>query len=237
MANSTETLAVQRALLMPEVLSAIFKWIHEDNASFWYAKDGHRDTHYRYGREGVLVRCGLVNRLWFKEAMRCLWMEPNVGFFRQCNLPALFAKINPSRRQFYADFIKKAVLVTISDSRDPDSPLCAVIFPKLEALKLVLDGYCDGFYVPKVNCPKLTNLEIDPPYESEPEESFGITRDEMDIILDQIPNVFPSLEYISFLNCVKINSGALKHLAERLPHFKDLDESEVRTSTEDDSDG
>jgi hypothetical protein len=41
-----------------------------------------------YGREGVLLRCGLVNKLWYAEAMPILWSTPGTwGMFMESTRP------------------------------------------------------------------------------------------------------------------------------------------------------
>lgn len=187
MADNNETTVVQRALLMPKILSTIFMWIHLDRYGYWYVYDEDGEKDYGYGREGVLARCGLVNKLWYNEAMRYLWMAPTLGFM-QNSLPALFANIHPARRQFYANFIKAAILVTVREdcAGECDDALRGVAFPKLESLHMILDGYGDGVYVPRIKSHRLAVLKINPPYDVNP-ETFGVTRDEMDTILEQIP--------------------------------------------------
>jgi hypothetical protein len=187
-ANNNEITVVQRALLMPEILSTIFKWISPDQSGWWcvYNKEG--DEEYAHTREGVLARCGLVNKLWYNEAMRCLWREPTHGFFAS-SLQQLFAKIDPARRQFYANFIEAAILSTADEDQvgKSDDALSGVTFPKLKSLYMFLVGPA----VPKTKILQLAVLEIDPYYDSHPEtngpEIFGLSRAKMDTFLEQIP--------------------------------------------------
>jgi hypothetical protein len=200
MADNNEMTVVPRALSIPEILSTIFMWIHQDQDGYWYVYDEEGDQDYGYGREGVLARCGVVNKLWHNEAMRYLWMAPTLGFM-QNSLPALFANIDPARRQFYANYIKTATLVTVSEDRagECDDALRGVAFPKLQSLHMMLDGYGDGLYVPRIQIHRLAVLEINPQYDVNP-ETFGMTSDEMDTILEQIPvRPVPYTSWTSYL--------------------------------------
>ena len=104
MASDIEITAAQRALGIPEILSAILRWIYRDDYSWWISAPNEDGTlGHLHNSRGVLLRCGLINTLWNKESMRYLWKEPRTLGFRKSSLPVFFAKIEPSRRQLYAN--------------------------------------------------------------------------------------------------------------------------------------
>lgn len=202
MAGHTKPTAVQRALQMPEILSRIFERIYEDYKSYYsvYDEEGEEEeVIYSYGREGVLVRCGLVNNLWYHEAMRLLWRAPTVGFYLQNSFVKYFAKIDPARRQFYANYVEEAKLVTVNEERaaECDDVLKDVAFPRLKGVGMVLDDWNDGFYVPRIGKHWVTHLEIDPRFEYNP-TTYGMTIDEMGMILEQIPVRLSNLQATEF---------------------------------------
>lgn len=184
--------AAQRALMIPETLEAVLLWIDRDTTGYWYE---HGQPQIYYQREGVLARCGLVNRCWYKQATRLLWKHPAPKFrhHRQNSLPALFDNIDSERRQFYADFIENGVLVTVSssDASHVDEALRGLRFPKLESLSMYIEGGFYGYHIPRVEHPQLSALEIDPPYDVST-DTFGVPIDDMDEILEQVPVSSPS---------------------------------------------
>jgi len=198
-ANKQELSVIQQALEMPEVLSTILTWIHlDDNSSYSYEIEYDPDApedpvkhqwlygYGTYGRQGVLIRCGLVNKLWYIEVMPLLWSTPPLGSLWSATLFKVFANIDPPRRQFYANFVKKAELETL-DSNDVakwEIVFDGLKFPRLESLELRLNGP----YVPKIEGHCMKSLEVDPPFEMFPDGTrcYERTQDEMWAVLDQI---------------------------------------------------
>ena len=131
-------------------------------------------------------------------------------------------------------------MVTVHSDRahDVDAAIRCVEFPRLTSLTMNLDGYGDGTYVPRLEKHQVISMHIDPPFDVNP-DSYGVIRDEMDIIMDQIPVVnpylgcwgraapkltcyqivFPDLEFLSFIDRTRVHVGSLKRLAERLPYL------------------
>lgn len=191
--KATALTAAEHALRLPEILFSIFSWIHEDRYGYWgyieyYDDDGGYETEEPgYGHEGVLMRCGLVNKLWYAEAMPILWATPGtLGMLTSNSLPRFFSPIKSlARRQFYANFVQTATLVTVTEdaAAECDSALFGVTFPKSTSLKLILNHSC---YVPRVEGHGFTELLIDPPFECNP-DTYLMTRDQIGAVLDQIP--------------------------------------------------
>ena len=195
--------ASQRALLMPEVLSVIFDWIFEDREGGCIERpkteedaDGNDDGVVRVYYEGpsVLFHCALVNKLWFDESIRHLWREPYIWEHSGVTtLTSHMKRLEPARRQFYANFIEAATDRTTWTADRDDSVLQGIRFPKLHHLKLMLDAEC----VPKIEGHNIKVLELDPHFEWNP-ETYCITQDTMDTILDQIA-VRPFSAFLSIL--------------------------------------
>src|ERR1700761_4333209 len=153
MTDSRQEIAVQRALLMPEILSAVLIWITLDEFG---------DIHHGYGPGGVLARCGLVSKLWFNEAIPYLWRDLTMMGYMYHHLSALFALVEPTRRQFYANFVETATIVTLYEDRprEEDDALRGVAFPKLKSLCMRLGGRRQ-IHVPMIESHRVTALEID----------------------------------------------------------------------------
>ena len=201
--------AAYRVLSMPELLREIFSWINKDDGfsceigadavdAFLESIDWNEvsslsnidwsncpETHY-YHKRGVLLRCGLVNTLWWSEAIRFIWR--NLGGRGPGNFLDCFAGFHdPCRKQFHANLVKQADLVLINedDADIYDSLIQGVIFPNLQRLCLYCPNSLD--YIPQLQCPSLKILEIDPQFESEfgfPE--YGLSQEQWDKVLCQI---------------------------------------------------
>ncbi|KAF7352188.1 putative rta1 domain protein [Mycena venus] len=209
---ATDTV-VQTALLLPEILDLIFRHVHGTYCS-------HKD----------LATCGLVNRFWYQESMPNLWRDLTTS---NCTLPSLFHNIGPARRQFYANFIERAdlTLAGISTAAETDEALHGLAFPRLTVLKIWVPnpGYDDPPHVPSIQNHRIVALEIDPHYEMCYPEFFGVLEEEWEVILEQIPNVFPDLERFEFKDCSLVEQRVLERFAGRLPRLEVLDYSLVRS--------
>ncbi|KAJ6541483.1 hypothetical protein B0H19DRAFT_1077326 [Mycena capillaripes] len=107
-----------------------------------------------------------------------------------CTLPHLFHRIEPVRRQFYANFIERTsvVLVGISTTVEDNEALCGLAFPRLTALKIKVPSQYGGpLHVPRIQNHRVVVLEVNPHYESCYPESFGVFKKEWEVILEQIP--------------------------------------------------
>ncbi|PYI11329.1 hypothetical protein BO78DRAFT_413805 [Aspergillus sclerotiicarbonarius CBS 121057] len=107
MTPNDETLnntAVQRALMIPEVLGMIFRWIRLDYKGEWLSYNS------PYNGANTLYSCILVSNLWYQEAIRYLWQGADSDMPFACNTLDLLGKIAEPRRQLYAKFIKSACL-------------------------------------------------------------------------------------------------------------------------------
>ena|ERR1700761_879091 len=100
------------------------------------------------------------------------------------HLPVLFAIIEPARRQSYANFVETAFIITVSEGslRKCDDALRGIAFPKQKLLRMY--PRCGQIYVPVIENHRLTILDIDPPFDVNP-ITYGMTRDEMETILEQ----------------------------------------------------
>lgn len=186
--------ATCRVLSTPELLREIFCWIDKDDDFCCEVGNDAEDaflesiewdkvcslgdidwsncprTHL-YHKKGVLLRCGLVNTLWWCEAIRFIWRRLSGPGHGNTDLLGCFSRFHdPCRKQFHANLITQADLFSINeDNADTyDSLLQGVIFPTLQHLRLYCPERCD--YIPHLQCPSLKILEINPHFECE----FGI---------------------------------------------------------------
>ncbi|KAJ6541493.1 hypothetical protein B0H19DRAFT_959101 [Mycena capillaripes] len=215
MADTNRLTVGQTALLLPEILDLIFRHVHDIDVDQW----SHAD----------LAPCGLVNRLWYHESMPHLWRH---GTWI-CTLPRLFHCIEPARRQFYANFIERAwvALAGISTAAEDDEALRGLAFPRLTALKITVMNppYDDPSHVPRLQNHRVVALQVDPHYEACYPEFFGVSEEEWEVILEQIPIVFLDLERFEFEDCALVEQRVLERFAERLPRLEVLDYSLVRS--------
>lgn len=195
--------ATQQALSMPEILAQIFVWVSEDTG-IWtdhaMTEENRRhspdlsdsETEYQIDCYGVLVRCALVNSQWHDEAMRVLWNHWQDSCFCPRRLVDVFEKIDPARRQKYANFISQADLFVIEeDDRVEVAEKCfeGIIFPNLEHLLLQVPGGAHGddkIDIIPYGAPRLVTLEIDPRFEIYP-DMYGVFQEEWEKIFELIP--------------------------------------------------
>lgn len=199
-----EVLSAKRALSIPETLAAIFFWIYTECL--------------RSDALAHLARYGQVNKTWFDEAMRLLWRDPTTTLHpKQSSLVLLFAKTNPERRQFYANFIQRANLTTIGGyvTAQSNYMLRDIEFPRLRCLRLIVDYHGFRVDVPFLRNHSLTELEI--------ESYCSKSKDDMDMILEQIPDIFPQLEKVTFVQRAWIKSISLGLFKSRLTRLKVLE--------------
>ncbi|KAE8138984.1 hypothetical protein BDV38DRAFT_243376 [Aspergillus pseudotamarii] len=247
--------ATDRVLSSPELLCEIFSWINKDDTFCCTVGNEAEDVFYEsidwskvgslseidwsnfpeahnYGKRGVLLRCSLVNSLWWSEAIRFIWERLSGGPWNT-DLPGCFAGfLDPYRKQFHANLVKQADLVTIDeDNADAHDRLIeGVIFSKLERLCLYCPENVD--YVPQLQCPSLKILEIDPYFESEfGRNKYGLSQEQWDKVLDRISVLFPTLQTVNFLDYARVWPGALTRFEKRLPALEAFDKKSVVEST------
>ncbi|KAF7631600.1 hypothetical protein F9C07_2125923 [Aspergillus flavus] len=105
-----------------------------------------------------------------------------------------------------------------------DAILRGLRFPRLSLLYLDVershkerqDWQC---HIPRLGSHRISVLLFD--YRCGME--FGLTPHEMDQVIDQIPDTFPQLEYMSFKSRPKVNKGAFKRLNGQLPRLGCID--------------
>jgi len=233
MANNRELGAVHSALHLPEILHIIFTWIQRDTGGFWPLYDKEKDNAVdSYGVDGVLARCALVNKLWYLKAMPILWAFPNshCGSKPAC-LTQIFGAIEPPRRQSLANFVREANLVTVDTSDNRDAAIRGIAFPKLQTVTMTLDDY-SGVHVPRIENHIIKSLDLDPRFEYYP-DTYGMSPDQMESVLDQISIVFPELESLGFIDRAQVQTGALERLVKRLTSLKSFDHELVDETQED----
>ncbi|KAF8198280.1 hypothetical protein K438DRAFT_1967021 [Mycena galopus ATCC 62051] len=123
------------------------------------------------------------------------------------------------------------VLAGISTAAETDEALHGLAFPRLTALKIRVStsGYHDPPHVLNIQNHRIVELEIDPHYEACYPEYFGVSKEDWEFIMEQIPNVFPDLERFKFEDCALVEQRVLKRFAGRLPRLEVLDYSLVRS--------
>ena len=116
--------------------------------------------------------------------------------WHKASLPALFAKIDPERRGFYARFVEKCSLTSIPfpaatnlasnksagnsiseadmsqklmRTKEADETLRGIAFPRLQVVRLMISSSgCD--YVPPIDAAQVVTLELTPAFYYDPSE-------------------------------------------------------------------
>ncbi|KAJ7640849.1 hypothetical protein DFH06DRAFT_623873 [Mycena polygramma] len=225
--NMESNTAAPVALSLPEIVDWVFCCFDVD-------EDGD-DWDARHAKLADLSRSGRVNKLWYHEAMRHLWRDGSVTHWSCPTLPELFAPIARARRQFYAGLIECCILDVLFDTADAavaiDAALQGLDFSRLSEVRMRATGwsYRNRPHVPRLEKNRVRHLKVDPRYEACNPEVFGVSEEEWDDILDQIPTVFPDLRIFEFEDCALVKQSTLKRFARRLPHLRELNYSLVRT--------
>jgi hypothetical protein len=214
MTDNDQMTVAQRALQMPEIISMTFTWIFRDKNSVSHEDDWDDDygtsRYHKKRREGNLLRCGLVNKLWFVEAMPFLWSNPTLlidGTSRH-TLPKRLAKIDSTRKQIYANFVQEAVLATFQGPRvnECEALFRGLKFPRLQCLEMSMGDLENGFNVPGIRNHAIVSLKLFPVLE--------ISYD-----WGQHPQIVPILEQIPVS---QLFGGPVAHIAHGL-HFCTLE--------------
>lgn len=191
--------ATNKVLTNPILLERIFAWILEDDLIYLDpAEDSDASSveSGTYNVESTLVHCAQVCKEWFPSAARTIWRNSirDSAVTAQWNFSTYFEKIEPGRRQIYADFVESAELVLIEDKERACRTKELVEdlrFPNLTSIVLFVASYQwndDIFHeIPIFHAPGLKSLEIDPHFECEfghPE--YFVSQDEWVRIFDLI---------------------------------------------------
>ncbi|KAJ0339884.1 hypothetical protein COL154_001345 [Colletotrichum chrysophilum] len=177
---------------------------------------------HHYCRGGVLMRCMLVNKLWFEFATPFLWKEPTemVSYpSYKTAIVAILSAIEPVRRQMYA----KHVEIGFNEGRDNED-LTELEFPRLREMQLRTDYEIN---LPKINGYGVKVLSVDPRYEPCYPEVYTLTQDRMNELLDQIAERFRNIESLSICDSALAYPGTMKKFKDRMPHLVDFDHSYV----------
>lgn len=145
--------ATHRVLELPELLSTILGFLHREGL-----ESGVRAAFRRLH----LFPCALVNKQWYRETIWHLWKD-----LSQWDEPVdhFFGPITPSRRQFYADLVRKATLHFCPTYRTDHPWLEGLAFPLLEKLYYLIDLPNDAdvrvdLPPPNINAPRLKKVKI-----------------------------------------------------------------------------
>lgn len=190
--------AAHKVLSSPLLLEQIFTWIYEDVYGSWPVPERPqtpRDEDEEYDsidyieRGGVLARCALVSKQWFYEATRILWRDWEDKIFWRPEFVETFTKMEPTRRQLYADMIHHAQLAVVEN---PDlfytvqTTFADITFSNLKSLYLYVpgDGSCRA-EISIFHAPQLKELSFDPQYDWLP-VSYSVGQEEWKVIFDLI---------------------------------------------------
>ncbi|KAH8680728.1 hypothetical protein BX600DRAFT_491074 [Xylariales sp. PMI_506] len=264
MASTSDVSTTERALLLPEILSLVFHWILQDKGFsqpvYGDGPDPNREADlrsmlglgpddelalddedqepellYSYGASGVLIRCGMVNSLWYSVAMPHAWKS--VGRFPispENTMESIFGRIDPSRRQYHANLVVEACMAGVAEGAaadKADANLEGVEFPNLKQVELRLVGFHESMHIPILGKSGVTVLKLNPYFESNP-DTWGVCQKEMGKILEQIPSVFPDVEDLSVVDQCLAYPGALERCASRLTNLKVFNHCLVKVTAE-----
>lgn len=81
---------------------------HDDDDDYDDDEDDDDEPGEYIGSGGVLMRCATVNKTWFYETTRILWRNWEERTLYGSVMTETFLKIEPDRRQCYANMIHRA---------------------------------------------------------------------------------------------------------------------------------
>lgn len=150
--------SVRSVMAIPELVSEILSWLSDEYVEYWTPASGDREPVRK--RYYTLSRCGRVNRLWFREAMRHLWADASKA--PTFSLPHSMGKIEPKRRQMYANLIVSANFIDVEKKnvKSNNSSLRGVTFPRLKRLHLILDMKRQTVCMPRLRAPVLDEVHL-----------------------------------------------------------------------------
>ena len=182
-------------------------------------RDQHCSQCSYFQRAGVLLRCALVNHLWFSEAMRILWrnrQEYNPWSAPSANqdINKFFKGLEPERRQMYARWIVEG---SVSNEPEPHSLFNNVEFLKLRVLYIPLNvNYI--WDIPKISAPRLKDLMLNL-YSYSDLKRYPVGQEDMAKILDFVARSFPNLWYLQILGNCLTHVGEVDRFKKRMPEL------------------
>ncbi|KAJ5178162.1 uncharacterized protein N7500_000861 [Penicillium coprophilum] len=206
------TTATQRALGIAEIVGHIISFLPQE----------------LYGPETDLISSALVSNFWLAEALPLIWRQVYVGTVQE-----IFSRLDPSRRQFYANFVTFAHTRVFNDLHTPqDSPcdLNGIVFPKMTELLVFVNAKVGECSLSNLNCPNLRRMTF---------ASWGKSMDSGRIgaqgwesIFWDLPTKYPSLKELGFIYPPGLYPHALGRLKARHPNLLYcLDKPRVRWTT------
>jgi hypothetical protein len=158
MADSTKFTAAQKVLSTCELISEILQNLYECHSTDETNKISEDSPPSWYS---MLAKYSRVNKSWFREAMRLLW--PDATAVKHRSLIQILSRVEPSRRQFYANYIQSACFVDVckANIRKNNKILRGMVFPKLRYLAVIINQYGrQKLWMPYLNAPRLETLHI-----------------------------------------------------------------------------
>lgn len=216
--------ATHRVLNNPLILELILIWISRDKRGSWPDPERLRnlreenpdysdnDYQHYFNANGVLVRCAQVSRQWHYEAARLLWRNWSDNYCWYCPFVMVFEKIEPARRQFYAELIHHVVVYAVEREdllQSVTEIFDGLCFSNLESLTLFVAGQPttldDRVEIPIFHAPKLRTLSFEPRYEWQP-EMYGVDQDEWKALFDLVTVGSPTLLYANLRTNIRCRS-------------------------------
>ncbi|KAF3909677.1 hypothetical protein AA313_de0208025 [Arthrobotrys entomopaga] len=215
--------AAQRALLLPEILSLVLEWVH---AQEWLSSEDMDNypesyTDLKSPNLANLARCARVNKLWFEESICFLWKDPNAHNYGFYGLRHYFERLEPERRQFYANYVEECMIEDVQVQEQSNTVLLELEYPNLKKVKLRAAGWFDCQF-PKFGKNSVRKIEFDPRFDVYP-DTYGVRQDEMKQSLDYIAETFPDLETLDVIDRCLAYPGDLESFARRMPKLKSFD--------------
>ncbi|KAJ5695893.1 hypothetical protein N7536_006305 [Penicillium majusculum] len=196
--------AAQRALGIAEIVGLILSFVPRD----WFAPRK-RDS---------LRHCALVNKLWLAETLPMIWYTFDLP------LETLFKKLEPGRRQFYANFVVLAESHALHDSSSAKTlsrNLKNIVFPQMECLLLFTSGERGEFSLPRLKCPNLRCMTFqDVDIENE-EKDDDMGPDAWESVFWDLSTNYPSLTELNFEFPPRVFPYAIRRLKKRHPNLRD----------------
>lgn len=158
--SQQEMTAADRALSIREIVAEIFSYLPWKLALRHY----HREVPSLCYSTAALVRCGLVNRIWFGQAICYLWKH--IGDDKK-QLRFHFRKIELHCRQIYVNFVETCWVKLVCTPREAQEVFGNLIFHNLRSLKIPLNMHPTRRFLPQMNAPRLDTVELYIPDDSE----------------------------------------------------------------------
>ncbi|KAJ5358679.1 uncharacterized protein N7496_011092 [Penicillium cataractarum] len=241
--------AAHQVLSSPPLLECIFTWVSNDVYGSWpvpellkppskenpnlHDDDEDDEPEAWIEISGVLLRCAIVNKTWFREAIRILWRNWEERILYSSGITETFSKIDHSQRQFYANLIHRAEVVVIGDwqlGQLARTVFQDITFSNLESVQFTVPGHGNDSEVPIFRAPKLKTLLIDPEFDSMP-ISYSVHQDQWRGVFKIITDRFPDIENLEFVDQAKVWPGEIQKLRDGLPCLKSFNVTGVAEST------